>query len=89
MPDNCVVGVRYCGGCNPRYDRSALVHSLEVSFPEVSFEPFHPEIAYIAVLAVCGCPVQCALRPEEFREPQIIAADNPADTAPPRAHAVY
>ena len=76
MPDNCVVGVRYCGGCNPRYDRAALVHSLEVSFPEVSFEPFRPESAYIAVLAVCGCPVQCALRPEEFREPQIITADN-------------
>lgn len=60
--DNCVAGVRYCGGCNPRYDRAALVHSLEVSFPEVPFEPFRPESDYIAVLAVCGCPAQCALR---------------------------
>ena len=59
MPDNCVVGVRYCGGCNPRYDRAALVHSLEVSFPEVSFEPFRParpmrEIAYIPLKPCTG-----------------------------------
>ena len=28
---------------------------MEVSFPEVPFEPFRPESDYIAVLAVCGC----------------------------------
>ena len=28
MADNCQIGVRYCGGCNPRYDRVALVTDI-------------------------------------------------------------
>lgn len=77
MPDNCVVGVRYCGGCNPRYDRVSLVRSLEECFPEMAFEPFRREGDYLAVLVVCGCPVHCALQPEELREPHIIPVSGP------------
>lgn len=58
--------VKYCGGCNPRFDRVALVRKVAEDFPAV-------EIVYGAdlegsdfVLVVCGCPVCCALH-EELR----------------------
>ena len=60
--------VRYCGGCNPRYDRVAAVDTLRRRFPAADFVPDHPAPA--ATLLVCGCPVQCIAReagPEALR----------------------
>jgi 4-hydroxybutyrate CoA-transferase len=58
------IGVKYCGGCNPRYDRRALVARLRRSFPEHDIreglnaraEDFAPDLA--AVLN--GCARACA-----------------------------
>lgn len=52
--------VRYCGGCNPRYDRVAAVDTLRQQFPQADFLPEHPHPA--ATVLVCGCPVQCIAR---------------------------
>ncbi len=54
------IGVRYCGGCNPRYDRVALVKRLESLLPDVSFIPARPGTPYPAVVVACGCPSRCA-----------------------------
>lgn len=53
------IGVRYCGGCNPRYDRVSFVKQLETALPEIRFLPVQPGEAYAAVLLVCGCLSQC------------------------------
>ena len=37
MADKPEIGLRYCGGCNSRYDRVALVKRLESFFPEATF----------------------------------------------------
>lgn len=58
MPEK--IGVRYCGGCNPRYDRVALVRRLESFFPEQEFVPAEPGGSYPAVLVVSGCTARCA-----------------------------
>jgi 3-hydroxyacyl-[acyl-carrier-protein] dehydratase len=53
--------VKYCGGCNTRYDRVAFVEKLRPEFPAVEFlaaSAFTP-LADI-VLVVCGCPSKCA-----------------------------
>lgn len=60
MADKRQVGVRYCGGCNPRYDRRAVVERLKGFFPEVDLVPARSGGAYPAVLVVCGCPSRCA-----------------------------
>ena len=60
MADNCQIGVRYCGGCNPRYDRVALVKRLSSFFPETEFVTAQAGVKYPAVLVVCGCPTRCA-----------------------------
>lgn len=60
MADKRQVGVRYCGGCNSRYDRVALVKRLGSFFPEVEFVNALPGVLYPAALVVCGCPSRCA-----------------------------
>ena len=54
------IGVKYCGGCNPRYDRVALVHRLMEERPEDRFEAAVPGEVYDQLLVVCGCLSQCA-----------------------------
>lgn len=60
MADKWQVGVRYCGGCNPRYDRVALVKRLEGLLPDACFVPARPGTPYPAVVVACGCPSRCA-----------------------------
>ena len=54
------VALRYCGGCNPRYDRVALVKRLEGMLPERRFVPAETGGVYDAALVVCGCKTKCA-----------------------------
>ncbi|MDR2523868.1 MAG: hypothetical protein LBC93_09245 [Synergistaceae bacterium] len=53
-----VIAVKYCGGCNPRYDRVGFVRSLQGDFPELEVagaDAAEPDFA----LVVCGCPARC------------------------------
>jgi hypothetical protein len=54
------IGIKYCGGCNPGYDRVALVRHIEESLRgEVEFvSPESEEVAL--VLVVEGCGTACA-----------------------------
>lgn len=60
MEGNRRIGVRYCGGCNPRYDRVALVRELESLLSRETFVPAQEGVPYAAILVVCGCPSRCA-----------------------------
>lgn len=71
------VALRYCGGCNPRFDRRALVDSLEKQFPRLNLSPFCSGEDYDAALVVCGCPAQCAEQ-EDLPCPRFVVSD-PAD----------
>ncbi len=51
--------VKYCGGCNPRYDRVAFVRSLEEKFGQ-TFTGAQIEQEYDEVYIVCGCFTHCA-----------------------------
>lgn len=53
--------VKYCGGCNPRYDRVGFRHRLEAAFSErVDFVNASEEGPFDLVLVVCGCTAACA-----------------------------
>lgn len=60
MADRPLIGLRYCGGCNPRYDRVRLARRLEESLPQLEFEPARPGTGYAAVAVICGCTARCA-----------------------------
>lgn len=56
------IGIKYCGGCNPRYDRVAEINKLKAEFPKAEFvtASLHPDCDIVIV--VCGCFSQCADR---------------------------
>jgi hypothetical protein len=54
------IGIKYCGGCNPRYDRTAIVTRLEHDLSDVQIGLAGGEKPdYVVVL--CGCSSACAL----------------------------
>ncbi len=53
------VGIKYCGGCNPSYDRVKMLNQIKENF---SFE-FHyakPGIKYDVLIIINGCKSNCA-----------------------------
>ena len=54
-----IVQVKYCGGCNPRYEREALLERLTEAFPQIEF---HTQTCRNprAGLVICGCEAACA-----------------------------
>ena len=68
------VGIKYCGGCNPGYDRVALADYIKNSLHgRVEFVPLDSEIIDM-VLAVEGCKTCCAdLSPFEGKQIHFIS----------------
>lgn len=55
------VGVKFCGGCNPRFDRSSLLAQIKERYKGVAlFEPAREEESYDRLLVISGCPRACA-----------------------------
>jgi len=63
------VGIKYCGGCNPEYDRVAIVDHIKQSMQD-KIEIVRPESEGVdLILSVNGCSTACAdLRPFESFE---------------------
>lgn len=54
------IGIKYCGGCNPRYDRTKEVEKLKKQFPQHEFTYDPGKAACDIYLLVCGCMTACA-----------------------------
>lgn len=54
------IGVKYCGGCNPRYDRAAFLEKVKQLCPEASFFPVWENRNFDAYIVINGCPSACA-----------------------------
>lgn len=55
-----IIGLKYCGGCKPNYDRVAMVeHIRQRIAPMARLVPPDSEPLDL-VLAVQGCPTACA-----------------------------
>ena len=60
-----IIGVKYCGGCNPQIDRSGLVEEIKKSLPpEFRLSTDQPPHPWETAILICGCPIACADRPE-------------------------
>lgn len=72
------VGVRYCGGCNPHFDRPALLERLKKRLPALRFVPALSDTAYPAVVVLCGCPSRCAgVADLSVPEERLVRLDSP------------
>jgi len=54
------VGVRYCGGCNPRYDRGGVFQEIRDRLQDMDFEVAKEGVEYDALLVIGGCTSCCA-----------------------------
>lgn len=55
------IGYKYCGGCNPRYDRKKFILELVKNSNEnCIIELVKENKVYDYVFIVCGCTVCCA-----------------------------
>ena len=53
--------VRFCGGCNPTYDRGKALRTLAEALPDVAFVHEHeaPAATLDYLLIICGCIRRC------------------------------
>lgn len=59
-----LIGIKYCGGCNPAIDRAKLVQEIKKLLPpEYIFSTQHSFPWDIGIM-VCGCLTACADKPE-------------------------
>ena len=54
------IGVKFCGGCNPNYDRKKYLDCMVEAFPSYEFEAVRPDAHYPELLVICGCLRRCA-----------------------------
>lgn len=54
------IGIKYCGGCNPRYDRAEYVRTLREAHPSENWEYAREGIFYDLLIVACGCGSCCA-----------------------------
>lgn len=54
------VGVKFCGGCNPRYDRGAFVNKMFHENQDWQREHAEEGENYDLLLVIGGCPSCCA-----------------------------
>lgn len=59
MSDGMRIAIKYCGGCNPRYDRPKVVDRLknDIPYAQIVLAGDAP-VDYVLVL--CGCRSACA-----------------------------
>lgn len=53
------VNIKYCGGCNPRFDRAEIVRRLKEKFPLNTYL-INDQESTDAVIILCGCSAACA-----------------------------
>jgi len=59
-----LIGLKYCGGCNPLIDRSALVQEIKkLLLPECKLVTEQTVTPWEKAILVCGCPTACADKP--------------------------
>lgn len=70
------IGVKYCGGCNPRFDRILEVKKVMERYPQEEFELLNVKKQYDRVLLVCGCERTCLrFRQDLPQEKSIVIGD--------------
>jgi acyl dehydratase len=73
------VGIKFCGGCNPRYDRGEQVTALKEKFPEIQWMGASCKEVCDHWLVVCGCSRACAQTDGLIAAKEILYVTSPMD----------
>ncbi|HNZ64869.1 MAG TPA: hypothetical protein PKJ10_03450 [Smithella sp.] len=76
-----LIGIKYCGGCNPQIDRTKLVQEIKKRCPPEYFPTTEPSPAWDIGILVCGCLTACADKPDfrNLARKWIVVAGNSVD----------
>lgn len=77
-----LIGIKYCGGCNPLIDRTKLVGEIGKALPpEYRLTTESSSNPWDIGIMVCGCSTACAEKPEirNLARKWIILAGNSVD----------
>ena len=73
------VGVKFCGGCNPRYDRGACLRKIREQLNDVIWVTGKQDEICDYWLLICGCQRGC-IRSEDFTaSKKILKLESPMD----------
>jgi 4-hydroxybutyrate CoA-transferase len=70
------IGIKYCGGCNPKFDRKAFVEELKSRHKDINFEIASETSNYELVFLVNGCSRACVSK-NKYSFKRIISLDSP------------
>jgi hypothetical protein len=60
-----LIGLKYCGGCNPLIDRTGLAKEIEkLLHPDLRLVTDMTSAPWEIGILLCGCPIACADRPD-------------------------
>jgi hypothetical protein len=54
------IGIKYCGGCNPTYERVEIIQGVRFQLRDQIFSVLHDEEDIDALVVVNECPRACA-----------------------------
>ncbi|MGF6375247.1 hypothetical protein M2140_000281 [Clostridiales Family XIII bacterium PM5-7] len=66
-----LVGIRFCGGCNVRYDRKQYLEEIINGNPGHEFQFAKEDEPYELLLCICGCP-SCCVSYEQFKYNRLV-----------------
>lgn len=62
MKEKYKVALRFCGGCNPYFDRAKLYEDVKAEFSATcDFESYQEDGKYDIVLLINGCSSECLM----------------------------
>ena len=76
-----VIGIKYCGGCNPHIDRTKLAQDIKKLLPPDCIFTTQCLSPWDVGILICGCPTACADKPEfkNLARKWILIAGNSVD----------
>jgi hypothetical protein len=63
------IGIKYCGGCNPSYERVEMIQQVQSLFKERFIFSFNDLQDLDIMVFACGCPRACA--DKDSNHPQV------------------
>jgi len=80
MKEKLKIGLKYCGGCNPNYDRGSMAEKIRRELNDLANFVTIIDDTVDRVLSIQGCDVSCAdLRPFKDYNVQIINSIDDAE----------
>ena len=72
MRSSMKCGVKFCGGCNPRYQRGDAYRQIRDELEDIEFDYAQEEVPYDQLLVIGGCPACCASHKQYTTENEVI-----------------